>query len=311
MARRLDEVVLAGQGDGAIDALLSGLEDTDEPPHLVVERTSSAPARHGYEPWLFHGRIDVLRGPAGVLVIDGDVVVSVDHAGPLRLFRAPGSRWDGVLALRIALFHALRRFGLYELHAAAVVDPELGTWCLAGESGTGKSTTTLAFVAAGLQTLGDDTVLVRATPDGPRLVPFPRDVYASQRTLDAHEDLRRHGRATLDHGDKLAVPREHVPHVIEAGRFPVDALLLPRIVDEDASSLHPLPQAEGLGELVASSALVAADHIAGRDEQLALLGEIARRARVFELLCGRDLLAAPRAAALALREQLRARLGDG
>ena len=97
-----------------------------------------------------------LRDSVVHLVSGTPVVVNVSLA------ELPGPR-DPLLA-RIASFAvcaALRRFGLFDLHSAGVVNPESGKGVLiVGPSGSGKSTLALQLALAGWPYLSDDELLL-------------------------------------------------------------------------------------------------------------------------------------------------------
>ena len=64
--------------------------------------------------------------------------------------------WEFGAPLRSLLTWVLRHRNIHLVHAAAVGEPLVGGVLLAGRGGSGKSTTTLACVAAGMATAGDD-----------------------------------------------------------------------------------------------------------------------------------------------------------
>lgn len=68
--------------------------------------------------------------------------------------------WEGGAPMRSLLHWHLARRGLHLLHAAAV-ETEAGGVLLAGPGGSGKSTSALAALGAGMKFVGDDYVLVR------------------------------------------------------------------------------------------------------------------------------------------------------
>ncbi len=71
--------------------------------------------------------------------------------------------WEHSFPLRIALHWWTRSFPLQLVHAGAV-GTQTGCVLLTGKSGSGKSTTTLACLEAGLLYLGDDYVMIQTEP---------------------------------------------------------------------------------------------------------------------------------------------------
>src|SRR5258705_12283229 len=64
-------------------------------------------------------------------------------------------------ATSFAICAALRRYGLFALHSAAVVSPDAKTGVMIiGPSGSGKSTLTMQLAAAGWRYLSDDELLL-------------------------------------------------------------------------------------------------------------------------------------------------------
>jgi hypothetical protein len=117
----------------------------------------------------------------------------------------------------------LSRCGCYRVHAAAV-GTAAGGVLLAGAAGAGKSTSALTCLRAGMQFVGDDTVLVRADP------PTAISLYNSGR---ADRDLLRRypnvfPRLDLPSGEEKAVGffgREAMTREIA-----LRAVVLPRVV---------------------------------------------------------------------------------
>ncbi len=138
------------------------------------------------------------------------------------------------------------------VHAAAV-GTRLGGVLLAGRGGSGKSTTALACLAAGLSYASDDYCLVAARP-----APCVWSLYCSGK-LDA-ESLRRLPcfSSCIDNPERnpgeKAVLMLHgaFPERIITG-FPLRAVLLPRVTGRKDTILRSTSPAEGLTALAAST----------------------------------------------------------
>lgn len=87
--------------------------------------------------------------------------VSAGHALQLAWSRATLPVWDAGAPLRLPLHWAAAQQGAHLVHAATLGDRDGGV-LIAGPGGAGKSGTTLAGIAGGLGTVGDDYVIVRA-----------------------------------------------------------------------------------------------------------------------------------------------------
>lgn len=84
----------------------------------------------------------------------------------------------------LALMELVRRRGLYPLHAACLSDGDAGV-LVAGPTGSGKSTLTLALLEAGLDFLGDDLVFLRDSDEGLRACGFPDELGLTESVSDA------------------------------------------------------------------------------------------------------------------------------
>lgn len=172
-----------------------------------------------------------------------------------------------------AVCAALRRFGLFDLHSAGVVNPRSGKGIvIVGSSGSGKSTLALQLTRARWPYLSDDMLLLSlvdgevnargfrsffAVRDGE---PFkncfePERVFGSQRRAEATPG----------------------------------SLLFIRLSGEEKSQLSKITQAETMARLIRACPWATYDTaIAGAN--LEVLSALARQATGFDLSAGRDLL---------------------
>lgn len=183
------------------------------------------------------------------------------------------SRWDRSAPLRSALHFALAAPRRQLVHGAAIGVRGRGV-LLAGPGGSGKSTTTLACLAAGLQIVGDDYAAIELTDGGARawnlygsikvgergMGPGGRD---ERRTLILGEDLPGRPTAALD----------------------LAAVLLPRIGGGPQSQLTRASSADSLRAL-APSTLLQAPHEEG--QSLGILADLARAVPAYHLHLGED-----------------------
>jgi hypothetical protein len=85
--------------------------------------------------------------------------------------------------------------------------------------------------------------------------------------------------------------------------------LLPEVRAQADSQLRRLNAADAFGRLLAASATVTLEVLNHREQQLALLAQLADTSRAFELVLGQDFLLAPTAAATRLLAELAERDG--
>src|ERR1700752_3005263 len=96
----------------------------------------------------------------------GKALVHLQNGGPVTIdvsFRDLLRAGDPVLAraTSFAVCAGLRRFGLFDLHSAGVVDPSDGEGVvIVGPSGSGKSTLVVQLASAGWSYLSDDELLL-------------------------------------------------------------------------------------------------------------------------------------------------------
>lgn len=218
----------------------------------------------------------VLRGSMVQLVSGTPVQVNVSLA------ELPEPR-DPLLA-RVASFAvcaALRRFGLFDLHSAGVVNPERGKGVLiVGPSGSGKSTLALQLALAGWPYLSDDELLLSLAGGEVEARGF-RSFFA----VRTGEALKNCFEPEIVFGSRRR--SEAAP----------DSLLFIRLSGEQNSRLTKLTQAETMTRLIRACPWATYDTaIAGAN--LEVLSALARQATGFNLSAGRDLLVRGRAAEL-------------
>lgn len=262
------------------------------------------PIEEGLTPSFFHGIVQAYRGPSFFLLWDRSSRVKVSdraEGGPvIEAQIAPPSReritGTAAATLQIAIAIALRAARMFHLHAAALVHPNGACAILAGGSGAGKTTTTLALLDAGFGYLGDDALFV--TGDDPaRIVAFPRAFHLAPATLAAFPRLAALAGPAPSHSDKRPLdPRVAYPGkarasiAAERGRL---FTFLPSIADRDRTSITPAQGAEAFGHVIASSASLIIDGVAHREENLRALARIFDTRTAFDLALGRDALADP------------------
>ena len=209
-----------------------------------------------------------LRDSVVHLVSGTPVVVNVSLA------ELPGPR-DPLLA-RIASFAvcaALRRFGLFDLHSAGVVNPESGKGVLiVGPSGSGKSTLALQLALAGWPYLSDDELLLSLI-DGEVVARGFRSFFA----VSTGEQFKNCFEPDIAFGSQRR--DEATP----------ESLLFIRLSGEEKSRLTKLTQAETMAGLIRACPWATYD-IAIAGANLHVLSALARQATGFHLSAGRDLL---------------------
>ncbi|HEU5132335.1 MAG TPA: hypothetical protein VFT26_09540, partial [Pyrinomonadaceae bacterium] len=177
-------------------------------------------------------------------------------------------------AASFAVCAALRRFGLFDLHSAGVIEPESGKAVLIiGPSGSGKSTLALQLAQSGWSYLSDDELLLSVV-DGEVQARGFRSFFAvstaGARLKHCFEPETVLGLKRTDHA------------------YPGSVLFI-RLNGESRSALKSLTQPETMMRLITACPWATYDRsIAGAN--LELLSTLARQTRAFDLSAGRDLL---------------------
>ena len=194
---------------------------------------------------------------------------------------------------RVILHWWFAELGAQLVHAAAVALNGEAV-LLAGRSGSGKSTSSLACMAAGFEFLGDDYCLVTLDP-----VPGVHGLFGSAKLSFHHlrERLPELAPAIAnaaelgEASDDKAVlfPGDHMPGRIGTSR-PVKAIVIPRVSENRVSSLRPVSGMHALKALAPSSLL----QMPGlKQHALSQLAQLARTIPSYELALGRELDSVP------------------
>jgi hypothetical protein len=211
----------------------------------------------------------------------------LDIASASALYCASGvgrlAPWEKASPLRLVLNWWLQTEALQLVHSAAVGRPGGGV-LLTGRSGSGKSTTALLCLQAGLRYAGDDYVLLQSDP------PFVHSIYASAK-LEAtqrarHPDLLP-GLVHMPSGEEKCIGLLDGPYsALMASGFPATAVLLPTVTNRPATRLVETSPANALLALGPATLLqLPGDSTRAMD----VLTDLLRRRPSFVLELGRDM----------------------
>ena len=199
---------------------------------------------------------------------------------------------------------AMRRCGLYELHAAGVVSPGGEGVLVTGPSGSGKSNLAAQLASAGWQYLSDDTVLLYSENWVVR-------AHALRRMFALTDEVFSAARLSeLDSIEVSIVPfdplkKRFEPEKVFPGGFALSCkptrVLFSRIASEGASSVKALNRSETIARLIRMCPWACYDKPTAQ-AHLEVLGQLARQADGFELLAGANLLNSERASEFLLSQ---------
>lgn len=228
---------------------------------------------------------------ADLFLLLGGSVVHLEGGAPIVVsvgFEKVPPESDPLLA-RVASFAvcaALRRFGVFDLHSAGVVQPESDKAVLiVGQSGTGKSTLALQLALAGWPYLSDDELLLSLV-DGEVEARGFRSFFAVSAATVATLGINTIEPAG---GFKACFEPDDVVASQRRLRAAPGVLLFISLSGEQKTQLNKLTQAETMTRLIRACPWAIYDTaVAGAN--LSVLSRLARQARAFDLLAGRDLL---------------------
>ncbi len=255
-----------------------------------------------FRPSFFQGNVHAFERDGEVRILAPSARVAVtDDGGRVRAVVDPstlGERGFVNTTLVIALSIALRHHGFFHLHGGALVRGDGRRVLILGEGGSGKTTLTLSLLDDGALRLGDDTLFFSSRRGLGRiqLFGFPRPFHVAPATARAFPALS----VIVPSGDgagggdvKSDLPLSAVPGTAASVMDAPHVVLFPRVTRQARTRVLPVSPPDAFGLALSSCALVAADGLGQKAEQLAALRELVGGARAFEIELGEDCLAAP------------------
>jgi len=211
----------------------------------------------------------------------GTALIHLQHGSPITidvsLCELPAAG-DPMLAraTSFAVCAGLRRFGLFDLHSAGVVDPRDGKGVLiVGRSGSGKSTLAVQLATAGWSYLSDDELLLSLVDGAVEARGF-RNFFAISTGAEGSPFKHCFEPDTV-------FGAQRTPHVLPG------VVLFTSLNHEAKSRLSTLTQTETMMRLIRVCPWATYDtSIASAN--LEVLSALARQADGFDLAAGRDLL---------------------
>jgi hypothetical protein len=197
-----------------------------------------------------------------------------------------------ITVMAYAIPAALRRVGLYDLHAAALIEP-LSACCFVfpGTSRSGKTTLSLRLAASGWRYLSDDAVVISEGEKGVEVRGLRRPFQTSSDSLGGCDF------SELDNALGVTIPndpekRRLDPEILFPGQFVASAepqvLCFPVITGKNESRLEETTKAEAMMRLIVMCPWSNYDASAARDH-LHVLGRLVRQCRTYNLQAGRDI----------------------
>jgi hypothetical protein len=192
--------------------------------------------------------------------------------------------------LTLPLLEMLKRRGLYNVHAAGLSRGGRGL-LVAGSSGAGKTTLTIALARAGFDFLSDDMVFLSTQRGALRVHAFPDEVDVTDTTAQFFPELRPLlSRPRQPGWPKRSFRLETIYNTNVAWTCEPAALVFPRITRTATSRLEPIPANEALLELLPNVLLT---EPRACQAHLAALAQVTSATPCYRLWTGDDFDALP------------------
>jgi hypothetical protein len=247
-------------------------------------------------PWEFEdarhrgGIIQISTGDCYIFV-SAEAGLSIAFHQPSRLAvvwtrsasKIPSYEWAA--PLRPLLHVWLRQWGHHLAHAGAIGTSRGGV-LLVGSNGSGKSSTTLLCVGAGLQYGGDDfcSVTPRGAPQMYSLYNTARVNVQFAQKIPSVLNLTRYAEVD-DQGKAILFLQQYFPQQITRN-FPIRAILATRVTGQAETRLRPITPGIALKALAPSTVFQLPD---GRSEDFQAMAELVRQVPCYQLELGTEL----------------------
>jgi hypothetical protein len=187
--------------------------------------------------------------------------------------------------LTLPLLEALKRRGLYSLHAAGLSRNGRGL-VIAGASGSGKTTLCVALTRAGFDFLGDDMVFLATAGPQVSLRAFPDEVDVTRGTVAFFPELDPLLKRPRPPGwRKWSFRAERFYDARIAWSAQPAALVFPRIDPVETSRLEPMAAQDALLELLPNVLLT---EPSACQAHVSALAELSAQTPCYRLWTGRD-----------------------
>jgi len=184
----------------------------------------------------------------------------------------------------------LKYDSLYSLHSAALCRDGVG-YLFSGDSGSGKTTSTLGLVAHGFKYASDDVVLLEEVKGEVIAHSLTRTFNVDRASGARFPGIVREENLPVKPGHKITVNIEQVIPGSFVPRLRPDVIISLKIISNGKSRVQPLSQVEVFRRLLKQTVLAADKEVS--QNQIKTLGRLARQVRGFELLNGRDVYEDP------------------
>jgi len=191
----------------------------------------------------------------------------------------------------LALTELFRHRGLYTIHAAALERYGRGI-LISGNSGRGKTTSSISLLRSGFRYLSDDHPLIRDAGMHVDILPFPTEINVTDETIALFPELRNASNHVIHAGSpKRSFYAEDLYTNVVGERCQPVVVLFPHVVDAPHSYLELLPKSRALEVLLPQALLVYNPEVARLEFQV--LAKMVQHMDCYRLHFGRDILDLP------------------
>lgn len=308
-ADRLAEVFLSGLH------LEPSLSQNDGPVHLRLKIMTEPPPplSHNLQRFDVPGGVCYKNHQSYYLEVKGSrVAVGSKDAKQVEVWlgsSAQARKTGSLIAvMAYALPAGLRRMGLYDLHAAGVIEPESGSsFILPGMSMSGKTSLTIRLAATGWRYLSDDMLIISEGERGVEARGLRRSFQTSADVLDGCQlpglDEALGIKITNDPAKRRLDPTILFPGQFAPSTQP-EFLCFPVITGKSESRLEVITEAEAMMRLIAMCPWSNYDMSAAR-EHLRALSQLVRQCETLTLHAGRDMFDDQRGASSLLSQLIK------
>ena len=188
------------------------------------------------------------------------------------------------------LAEMLKYKGLYFLHAAALCGGGISI-LVSGESGCGKTTTSLSLVANGFKYISDDTLLIKKLNEGVSVYPLYKSFNIDQDMARRFPQLFKNENKPFSKEGKIPIDISKIIPDSHIQSAKPDVIVFPRIISGTTSKIRPIGHLEVYKRLLSQIILAIDKNVAKK--QLYALELLVKQTKGFELLTGKDLYENP------------------
>jgi hypothetical protein len=182
--------------------------------------------------------------------------------------------------------------GLFDLHGAALANPEIG-YLFLGESNSGKSSIALSLVHQGWRYASDDSLLLKSNGKSVGVLSFRKSFYIDPAAASKYLELDSHFSIEndMDSCKRFLDLDQMYPNQFQPSIVP-KVLIFSKITPDKKSVLQSVTKGQALANLLKQSVSIFFNRQVV-NEHLDILKRLVQQTDCYQLLAGRDLYNEP------------------